>query len=111
MNKINLFRQFLAMNNALEWMAIAQRWRVLRLIETRFNLGIRQLIILNPCLALSIRGVKNTCLDVEATLDNETNVIVEMQGLNIEEFEKRILYPIYDSVMLGNLSLSIFCNV
>ncbi|GBO56437.1 cold-shock DEAD-box protein A [Pseudanabaena sp. lw0831] len=53
---------------------------------------IRQLTILNPYLAPRIRGVKDTYLDVKATLDNETKVIIEMQVLNIEGFEKRILY-------------------
>ncbi len=53
---------------------------------------IRQLIILNPYLAPRIRGVKDTYLDVKATLDNETTVIIEMQVLNVEGFEKRILY-------------------
>jgi predicted transposase/invertase (TIGR01784 family) len=53
---------------------------------------IRELIILNPYLAPRIRGVKDTYLDVKATLDNETTVIIEMQVLNVEGFEKRILY-------------------
>ncbi len=52
---------------------------------------IRQLTILNPYLAPRIRGVKDTYLDVKATLDNGTSVIIEMQVLNIEGFEKRIL--------------------
>ncbi|MFN4777266.1 MAG: Rpn family recombination-promoting nuclease/putative transposase [Pseudanabaena sp.] len=53
---------------------------------------IQDLEILNPYLAPKIRGVKQTYLDVKATLDNETTVIIEMQVLNIEGFEKRILY-------------------
>jgi predicted transposase/invertase (TIGR01784 family) len=53
---------------------------------------ITQLIILNPYLAPRIRGVKETYLDVRATLDNETTVIIEMQVLNVEGFEKRVLY-------------------
>ncbi len=53
---------------------------------------IRDLEILNPYLAPKIRGVKATYLDVKAKLDNDTTVIIEMQVLNIEGFEKRILY-------------------
>ncbi|MEE3717434.1 Rpn family recombination-promoting nuclease/putative transposase [Tumidithrix elongata RA019] len=53
---------------------------------------ITQLEILNPYLAPRIRGVKDTYLDVKAKLDNGTSVIIEMQVLNIEGFEKRILY-------------------
>lgn len=51
-----------------------------------------QLEILNPYLTPRIRGVKDTYLDVKAKLDNGTSVIIEMQVLNIEGFEKRILY-------------------
>ncbi len=53
---------------------------------------ISQLEILNPYLSPRIRGVKDTYLDVRAKLDNGTSVIIEMQVLNIEGFEKRILY-------------------
>jgi len=56
------------------------------------NRVIRDLEILNPYLAPRIRGVKATYLDVKAKLDNHTTVIIEMQVLNIEGFEKRILY-------------------
>jgi predicted transposase/invertase (TIGR01784 family) len=52
---------------------------------------ISQLEILNPYLAPRIRGVKATYLDVKAKLDNGTSVIIEMQVLTIEGFEKRIL--------------------
>jgi len=53
---------------------------------------IQELEILNPYLAPKIRGVKETYLDVKAKLDNDSTVIIEMQVLNIEGFEKRILY-------------------
>jgi predicted transposase/invertase (TIGR01784 family) len=53
---------------------------------------IQQIEILNPYLAPRIRGVKDTYLDVKADLDNNTTVIIEMQVLNVEGFEKRILY-------------------
>jgi predicted transposase/invertase (TIGR01784 family) len=58
---------------------------------------IQDLQILNPYIAPKIRGVKETYLDIKAkTIDPGTNqthtVIIEMQVLNIEGFEKRILY-------------------
>jgi predicted transposase/invertase (TIGR01784 family) len=56
------------------------------------NSVIMDLEILNPYLAPRIRGVKATYLDVKAKLDNHTTVIIEMQVLNTEGFEKRILY-------------------
>lgn len=56
------------------------------------NIVINDLEILNPYLAPRIRGVKATYLDVKARLENGTTVIIEMQVLNIEGFEKRILY-------------------
>ncbi len=56
------------------------------------NSTIQSLEILNPYQAPRIRGVKDTYLDVRAKLDNDQTVIVEMQVLNVEGFEKRILY-------------------
>jgi predicted transposase/invertase (TIGR01784 family) len=58
---------------------------------------IQDLEIINPYLAPKIRGVKDTYLDIKAKIiDRETNeqrtVIIEMQVLNVEGFEKRILY-------------------
>jgi predicted transposase/invertase (TIGR01784 family) len=53
---------------------------------------IKHLEILNPYLAPRIRGIKDTYLDVKATLDCDKTVIIEMQVLNVESFEKRILY-------------------
>ena len=57
---------------------------------------IQDLEILNPYLAPKIRGVKDTYLDIKARIKSEDNsdrtVIIEMQVLNIEGFEKRILY-------------------
>ncbi len=48
--------------------------------------------IINPWLAPKIRGVKDTYLDVRARLKDGRQVIIEMQVLNLEGFEKRILY-------------------
>jgi predicted transposase/invertase (TIGR01784 family) len=53
---------------------------------------IKHLEILSPYLAPRIRGIKDTYVDVKATLDNDKTVIIEMQVLNVESFEKRILY-------------------
>jgi len=58
---------------------------------------IQDLDILNPYNAPRIRGLKSSYLDIKAkVIDSETGeqrtVIIEMQVLNIEGFEKRILY-------------------
>ena len=53
---------------------------------------IEDLEILNPYLAPKIRGVKDTYLDVKAKVTEDKTVIIEMQVLNVESFEKRILY-------------------
>jgi predicted transposase/invertase (TIGR01784 family) len=53
---------------------------------------IADLEILNPYQAPRIRGVKDTYLDVKALLATGQTVIIEMQVLNVEGFEKRILY-------------------
>jgi len=58
---------------------------------------IQALEILNPYVAPKIRGLKDTYLDIKAKIiDRQTNeqrtVIIEMQVLNVEGFEKRILY-------------------
>jgi predicted transposase/invertase (TIGR01784 family) len=53
---------------------------------------IQSLEILDPYLAPPIRGMKDTYLDVNAMLDDGTSVIIEMQVLNMEGFEKRVLY-------------------
>jgi predicted transposase/invertase (TIGR01784 family) len=53
---------------------------------------IADLEILNPYQVPRIRGVKDTYLDVKAQLVTGQTVIIEMQVLNVEGFEKRILY-------------------
>lgn len=53
---------------------------------------IQDLEILNPYLAPKIRGLKETYLDVKARVTGDKTVIIEMQVLNLEGFEKRILY-------------------
>lgn len=56
------------------------------------NATITDLEIINPYLAPKIRGVKETYLDVKAKITGGETVIIEMQVLNLEGFEKRILY-------------------
>lgn len=53
---------------------------------------VEDLEILNPYQVPHIRGVKDTYLDVRAKITGEKTVIIEMQVLNVEGFEKRILY-------------------
>jgi predicted transposase/invertase (TIGR01784 family) len=58
---------------------------------------IQDLEILDPYIAPKIRGIKQPYLDIKAKIiDRETGeeqtVIIEMQVLNIQSFEKRILY-------------------
>ncbi len=53
---------------------------------------IQDLQIINPYLAPKIRGIKDTYLDVKAKISGDKTVIIEMQVLNVEGFEKRILY-------------------
>jgi predicted transposase/invertase (TIGR01784 family) len=53
---------------------------------------IQDLEIIDPYLAPKIRGIKDTYLDVKARLSDGASVIIEMQVLNVEGFEKRILY-------------------
>jgi predicted transposase/invertase (TIGR01784 family) len=48
--------------------------------------------ILNPYQAPRIRGMKDTFLDVKATISSGQTVIIEMQVLNVEGFEQRVLY-------------------
>lgn len=53
---------------------------------------IEDLEILNPYLVPKIEGMKDTYVDVRAVLKGGRRVIIEMQVLNVEGFEKRILY-------------------
>jgi predicted transposase/invertase (TIGR01784 family) len=48
--------------------------------------------IIDPYLAPKIQGMKDTFVDVRARLRNGRTVIIEMQVLNVEGFEKRVLY-------------------
>jgi predicted transposase/invertase (TIGR01784 family) len=53
---------------------------------------IQELKILNPYSPAAIIGLKDTFLDVRAKLNNGSFVIIEMQLLNKDAFEKRVIY-------------------
>ncbi len=53
---------------------------------------ITDLTIVDPYQIPLIKGMKDSYVDVKAVLSNETKVIIEMQVLNFEGFEKRVLY-------------------
>ncbi|NEP78979.1 MAG: Rpn family recombination-promoting nuclease/putative transposase [Okeania sp. SIO3B3] len=53
---------------------------------------IQSLEIINPYNPGVTNTLKETYLDVKAVLDNGSTVIIEMQVLNVEEFEKRVIY-------------------
>lgn len=54
--------------------------------------AVTDLAIIDPYLAPKITGMKDTFVDVRARLANGKHVIIEMQVLNVEGFEKRVLY-------------------
>jgi predicted transposase/invertase (TIGR01784 family) len=54
--------------------------------------AIADLEILDPYQAPRIKGIKDSFLDVKATLQDHSTVIIEMQVLNVLGFEKRVLY-------------------
>lgn len=56
------------------------------------ELIIEDLQILDPYQAPQIEGIKQSYLDVKAKLNDGTDVIIEMQVLNVLGFEKRVLY-------------------
>jgi predicted transposase/invertase (TIGR01784 family) len=53
---------------------------------------ILDLEILDPYQAPRITGIKDSYLDVKATITGNKTVIIEMQVLNVLGFEKRVLY-------------------
>ena len=53
---------------------------------------IKDLTIQDPYNVPKLQGMKDTAVDVKATLENKTKVIIEMQVLNHDGFESRILY-------------------
>ena len=53
---------------------------------------IQSLTIVDPYNIPMLKGMKDTFVDVKAVLNNGSHVIIEMQVLSHEGFEKRILY-------------------
>jgi predicted transposase/invertase (TIGR01784 family) len=62
------------------------------LIEFEDGSIIEDLTIVDPYQIPLIQGMKDTYVDVKAVLSNKRRVIIEMQVLNVEGFEKRVLY-------------------
>ena len=61
-------------------------------IEFDQHQTITDLTIVDPYSIPLLKGMKDTYVDVKAELSDNTRVIIEMQILNHEGFEKRILY-------------------
>jgi predicted transposase/invertase (TIGR01784 family) len=62
------------------------------LVYDNKEIKIKDLIITDPYNIPMIKGVKDTFVDVKAVLNDDTKVIIEMQVLNHQGFEKRVLY-------------------
>ena len=56
------------------------------------KIKIKDLTIEDPYNIPLLDGMKNSFIDVKAILDDNTKVIIEMQVLNHQGFEKRVLY-------------------
>ena len=56
------------------------------------NAKIKDLAIIDPYTIPMLKGMKDSFVDVKAKLDDDSLVIIEMQVLNNEGFEKRVLY-------------------
>ena len=54
--------------------------------------SIEDLTIVDPYQIPLIKGMKDTFVDVKARLSNNSTVIIEMQVLNVQGFEQRVLY-------------------
>lgn len=61
-------------------------------IEFENNRKIKDLTIVDPYSIPLLKGMKDTYVDVKAELSDNSRVIIEMQVLNHEGLEKRILY-------------------
>ena len=53
---------------------------------------VTDLVIVDPYQIPMLQGMKDTYVDVKATLADGRKVIIEMQVLNVKGFEQRILY-------------------
>jgi len=65
---------------------------LLSFLNAVLDLDIQDLQILDPYLAPKIKGMKDTFLDVKAVNRKGETFVIEMQVLNVEGFEKRVLY-------------------
>jgi predicted transposase/invertase (TIGR01784 family) len=62
------------------------------IIEFNDHCLITDLEIIDPYNVPKLKGMKDSFVDVKAILTDKTTVIIEMQVLNHEGFEKRVLY-------------------
>jgi predicted transposase/invertase (TIGR01784 family) len=62
------------------------------IIEFKNHQKIEDLEIVDPYNIPLLKGMKDTFVDVKARLEDQTIVIIEMQVLNHDGFEKRVLY-------------------
>jgi predicted transposase/invertase (TIGR01784 family) len=53
--------------------------------------GITDLTIVDPYQVPLLKGMKDSYVDVKAVLSDHRKVIIEMQVLNVEGFEKRLI--------------------
>jgi len=65
---------------------------LLSFLNSILDLNIIDLIIEDPYNVPKLQGMKDTAVDIKATLSDKTKVIIEMQILNHDGFESRILY-------------------
>ena len=65
---------------------------LLSFLNSILDLDIVDLIIEDPYNVPKLQGMKDTAVDIKATLNDSTKVIIEMQILNHDGFESRILY-------------------
>jgi len=65
---------------------------LLSFLNSILEINIVDLTIEDPYNVPKLQGMKDTAVDVKATLDDDTKVIIEMQILNHDGFESRILY-------------------
>ncbi|MCI5130520.1 MAG: Rpn family recombination-promoting nuclease/putative transposase [Candidatus Electrothrix sp. EH2] len=56
------------------------------------DVGITDLTIVDPYQIPLLKGMKDSYVDVKAILSDNRKVIIEMQVLSVEGFEKRVLY-------------------
>ena len=65
---------------------------LLSFLNSILDIEIVDLTIEDPYNVPKLQGMKDTAVDIKATLNDDTKVIIEMQILNHDGFESRILY-------------------